>query len=428
MDETTDIVSNNNDELQIVEVDAAIVEAERDGALVEVDAGKTGIAAFFDAVEKAVPEIVKWKERGEMVRLDMPLGFKKDELLKGRGYARKLACQGKDGKFVGTATITELSKAGAVANVFGIAAYVVGQQQMAEMNKRLESIESSLSKIVNYLEKQQRAEIMGNYKALRRYLERADEYLAIPEVLQAARQEVERIRNESIVMWETLMSDVRSLTGDMARDNNPKGKKNAKRLDAPKVKEKMEELSKLEERAALILEITCLSSQLKAQFNEGYAERSLEGDAAEVMKLYDEYAPERQKAIEELGTMVGRVKGRVPIVIAEDRSHGEFRHDLAPVEAVVGGFQKVTSKTGKVNPKRMHEAKLERDEDARHLLTVGISGLEADDKPRAAADRFENGVENDPSDEPFCLLYSWKDGKLYMVPHDDDAAASEVTA
>ena len=98
MNETTNIVSGDNDELQIVEVDAAIVEAERSGAFVEVDADKTEIAAFFDTVEKAVPEIVKWKERGEMVRLDMPLGFKKDKLLKGRGYARKLACQGKDGK------------------------------------------------------------------------------------------------------------------------------------------------------------------------------------------------------------------------------------------------------------------------------------------------------------------------------------------
>lgn len=428
MDETIETAGNGNDELRIVEVDAAFAEAGRGGALAEVDAEGTGMAVFLDAVEKAVPEIVKWKERGEMVRLDMPLGFSKEELMKGRGYARKLACQGKDGKFVGTATIKELGKAGAAANVFGIAAYVVGQQQMAEMNKRLASIESSLSKIANFLEKQQRSEVMGSFKALKRYLERADEYLESPEQLQAARQEVERIRNGSIVMWEALMGDVRGLAGDMARDNDPKGRKRAKRLDAPEVEEKMGELSRLEERAALILEITCLSSQLKARFDEGYAERSLEGDVDEVMRMYGEYAPERQKAVEELGKMAGRVRGKVPITIAGDRAHGEFHHGIAPVEAVVGGFQKVAAKTGKVNPKRMHDAKLEGDEDTRRLLMVAISGLEADDKPKAAVERFESGVEDDPADRPFCLLYSWKDGKLYMMPHDDGDALSEATA
>ena len=297
---------------------------------------------------------------------------------------------------------------------------------MAEMNKRLESIESSLNQIVDYLDRRRRAQIKGKYRALKQYMERIDECMANQEQLPAVRNEVERIKNESLDMWEELLDEVKSFNDALALDNNP-GKKKAKRLDRADVNEKMEKLMRLEQRAAAILEITCLSSQIKARFDPDYAEKQLENDVAGILAMYDEYAPERQRAIEEIGRAVARVKGRVPVAIASDREYAEFHHNLAPVEVVVGAAQMLGRKTGKVNPARMRSTKKEHDEELKRLLTANVATLESDDKPKAAADGFKKDVEDNEADEPFALLYDWSEGKVYMVPHSaqDEEPANE---
>ena len=220
----------------------------------------------------------------------------------------------KDGKFNPQAAIKKAglkSNPAAVANLaLQGAAIVVGQAYMAEINSKLEGIESGIASIKRMLERDKEAQLDGNFRALRRYVADLEDNSLDVQKRQAVLGSLENIRTGTLHLWSYQIRAIQDFEQEVSKPG---------RIDAKKAESLIEKLHKIEKATADTFRLLMLIEQTSMQYDNDFSEKRLNKAKDEANELFAEYKVMHDDACRKLGTKVDKVKGLSPIAVAKRR-------------------------------------------------------------------------------------------------------------
>lgn len=210
----------------------------------------------------------------------------------------------KDGKFQPQAAIRQAKlQPVAVAN-FALqgAAIVVGQAYMAEINKQLEDIESSISAIQEEMRLERESNVEASFEMLCEYLTLYAQISDNPERRQAIHGAIEGIRKDALAAWAFELKAMHTLD---------------KRLAAPRkmknddVKKGISEFKARERDAQAAFRLFVAAEQVSMQYDEDFSEDRIAFERDRLQKGLAEYGEVRGSIQEALSKRIEKLDGNL---------------------------------------------------------------------------------------------------------------------
>lgn len=317
-----DLAKTNNDEsIEIsYDVEELIASPVDDAHVLSIPNGFEGFKARLDALVPFMGSIAGALPGKDAAIVRFPIVDGKqlgwNDLLnrKTPGWEewKQLGGFNKDGKFNPQAAIQKAglkSNPAAVANLaLQGAAVVVGQAYMAEINNKLEGIESGIASIERMLERDKEAQIDGNFRALKRFVENLEDNSLDTQKKQAVIGSLEGIRTETLQLWSYQIKAMDDFKKEISKPG---------RLDAKSTETAIEDLHGIEEASAATFRLLMLVEQTSMQYDNDFSVKRLAKAKREAKELASEYQAVHDDACRKLSVKVDKVKGLSFIAIAE---------------------------------------------------------------------------------------------------------------
>ena len=317
-----DLAKTNNDEsIEITyDVEELIASPVDNAHVLSIPSGFEGFKARLDALVPFMGSIAGALPGKDAAIVKFPIVDGKqlgwNDLLnrKTPGWEewKQLGGFNKDGKFNPQAAIQKAglkSNPAAVANLaLQGAAVVVGQAYMAEINNKLEGIESGIASIERILERDKEAQIDGNFRALKRFVENLEDNSLDTQKKQAVIGSLEGIRTETLQLWSYQIKAMDDFKKEISKPG---------RLDAKSAETAIEDLHRIEEASAATFRLLMLVEQTSMQYDNNFSVKRLAKAKREAKELAGEYQAVHDDACRKLSVKVDKVKGLSPIAIAE---------------------------------------------------------------------------------------------------------------
>lgn len=194
---------------------------------------------------------------------------------------------------------------------FGLAAIMVIEKQLADINERLGDIESDIKSVVELLGIRRRSEIEGLYdRVLNDYVRRFDEYVSDPDKLQAARGEIERALTDVSILWAEQKNSMKALGEHANAMKHPK-----KSI----LEEAIKKFNTCEQSAATVLELSCALDRVRMFYDGDISMQRVSREGEHAEKRLEDYSIIHNSSLKALVSSVKEYEGAPLALASEDK-------------------------------------------------------------------------------------------------------------
>lgn len=223
------------------------------------EAGRTALTKSGTYVLKFSPEIMNGLRDGTL------------ELISNQNGLRSIVRNAANKRFAANATLESPglvgSPAAACLLVWQVAAVVTAQKYLADIDKKLSSLESQMDEVLHWLEDQERGVLLGNYH----YLSRIRSALSSQECTEIETQvfssQLEQIDRECLQVQYAAYQRLKRIEFDVVKHNE-------KKISAEESMEEAKQLANSCSRCVQVilmtLQIRCLTLELKAAMSASH--------------------------------------------------------------------------------------------------------------------------------------------------------------